>query len=354
MILSAWVVVGFGVLVLNLQRIFKAAELAVVVMIIGMLFLVRLLDGLNISFEALPLSSTFIFASLSMVADQVTISRDRYKFVLIILLSTICAAMLYAFYGSIDFLYKYANILATGGRYAIFYDNITALIGVIIGFVVYSAYWSGYFFKILAVSSIVLSLFRLVSFASIGSVVFGFVIVVVHFWRHRHNKKNLCWLVAAVVLIIYIVSRGFSDFILHYSNVSKLRLRESYTLAARLSEAANDYCAFLEKPLFGWGRSVPGENILGEPSRGHVAATGMLARFGIVGTTGFVLYYVAYFRRVYRRGKWLAKSCPEFRDIFVGILILTLYLTVMGNPLLLFPAWSFLPLIFPKFSTDKD
>ena len=88
--------------------------------------------------------------------------------------------------------------------------------------------------------------------------------------------------------------------------------------------------------------------MLDEPSSGHITPTGMLARLGLIGTLGLTFYYVTYFIKLKRYIRYKVKNIMEMQAVFLGVTVFVIFLVALGNPLFLFPAWAFLPLLFPS------
>lgn len=205
--------------------------------------------------------------------------------------------------------------------------------------------------KLLAYSSIVLGILRLIATGTRGITVSVLLSVVLYILFFHISLKRLKFtnIIGALILIIsvVIISRTFiAEQVSYLTNqyiVYNLGRGED-TGIARIDEANKDFNTFLDNPIMGGGfnDAMGNFNSLKETSAGHFFFTGMLARVGIVGTLFFLLAYIFFFIKMYRQLKFTKTG----RYFFLSTIIIVITYFILGNPLYLSMVWPVLPVFW--------
>ncbi|MGZ8983658.1 MAG: hypothetical protein ACXW11_06865 [Methylotenera sp.] len=350
-ILAIWIVLALFVFILNLQQISKDIGLTVGLVTI-LILIVRAFAANDFVFELLPISYSMIFMCSVIISRRIKITKIDYEKIVRYFVFASCAGMVYANALSFGIVGEHQEMIAEQ-RYSFVYDGNAAVLAIVIATAAYM-YYPVRLLRPVAGIVILLALMRLVSFGSKGPVFTSLIIIFleVTLFQRKGNRLNGLLLIFGILMLTSLVITIFSPMGA-YLDLLLARLDNSDTWLSRLSEAGNDFYAFLERPLLGWGREVPGLNILGETSSGHITITGMLARVGLVGTLGLGFFYMSYFVKLKKYIYSNAKKNIVMKVILIGVLVFVIFLLALGNPLFLFPAWAFLPLLFPAIESTR-
>lgn len=344
-LLAVWLVLSLLVFITNLPRITK--DIGVLVGLVTLFVLIiRVFFSGNFFYELLPISYSMIFICSAITTSKFHIKTDEYRRIILTFLWASCVAFVYANSLALGIVLDY-EVSSGEQRFSFFYDSNTAVVSIVIAMTAYS-YLPKLKTKLLSCVVVALALMRLLSFGSMGPLAISILIIALMYVSYPPKTNRLeGFLLMLGILGAALFAASRSPVSVSYLDILVTRFDNFDTWNARLSEAANDFNAFLERPILGWGRNIPGLNVLDEPSSGHITPTGMLARLGLIGTLGLTFYYVNYFVKLKRYIRYKVNNIMEIQAVFLGITIFVIFLLVLGNPLFLFPAWAFLPLLFP-------
>lgn len=351
-ILEFWLAISIIILLFNIPLLIKSKHLLIGFSTICILS-VRFVFSGQLLFELLPLSYSIIFLSMAVITNKISIPRKYFE------------NMIYIF-SAISLIYLiFSNLLALGlaevqqvsigeQRFSIIGDGNTALLTIPIACSLLLSTQSKRT-TIFAYSIIILAFFRLISFGSKGPVATGAAILIVAFIYYRPKfLPRLVFIFFVSYFVIIPLIAMFSPQLTLYIDLFGDRIGNQQTWLARLSEASNDFQAFTEKPLLGWGRDVPGFNILEETSSGHITITGTLARMGLIGTFGLSVFYYYYFKFTKLRVSPIRSESSTIAILFFCTSLFIIYLLALGNPLYLFPPWAFIPCLFPSIIKERS
>lgn len=348
-ILAVWIVLALFVFILNVQQISKDIGLTVGLVTI-LILIVRSFAANDFVFELLPISYSMIFMCSVIISRRIKITKIDYEKIVRYFVFASCAGMAYANALAIGIVGE-TDVMLIGQRYSFVYDGNSAVLSIVIATAAYM-YCPVRLIRIVAGVVILLALMRLVSFGSKGPLIVSLIIICaeVFLLRGKGNRSNVLLLIVGIAMLSALIISTYNPMGVYFDFLLA-RFDDSDTWLARVSEALNDYNAFLEQPLLGWGRDVPGLNILGEQSSGHITVTGMLARMGLIGTLGLGFFYILYFVKLTKYIGLNASNIDLMKAILIGSLVLVMFLFLLGNPLYLFPAWAFFPLLFPAIKS---
>ncbi|VUX46339.1 membrane hypothetical protein [Candidatus Defluviicoccus seviourii] len=294
--------------------------------------------------EVLILTPITIFVICSAFSVHVSISRSRYTYALGSLLVLSCLSFTYSIINASTFHFA-AGTPLEAQRFTFTFESAGAPITIIVSMSLLIA-GKRLSLSFLSLFSVALAFIRLFTAASKGSIAISLVIV----FSLLLIKLSMRSIFILVLLLTLVMSTFYlfndTDSFYHYLQVIEARSLSHDTFFARFDEAFNDWHAFLARPLLGWGRFVPGANFFGEPSYGHFALTGTIARFGL--PCGLMLLYFVVRVFILQIRRSFAFWTSDIRaPISAGLFIYVIYLLIMGNPLFLYPAFGFLPLLVP-------
>ena len=349
-ILAVWIVLALFLFLFNIQRINKDIGLIVGLATVFVLIMRALYVG-DFIFELLPISYSMIFMCSALISKNISITKIEYEKIVRYFIFASCAGMFYANTLAFGIV---GDFVVTDQRYSLALDGNAAVLAIAIAAAAF-LYYPERLVKIVAAVVVLLALMRLVSFGSKGPLITSVIIIFLEtmLFQHKGYRAQGLFLISGILMFGYLFTVAYTPMG-DYFDLLVGRFDDSDTWLARLSEAENDFDAFLKSPLLGWGRVVPGLNLLGETSSGHITITGMLARMGLVGTLGLGVFYVSYFNKLIKHIYFNAGNIIIMQVILFGVLIFVMFLLVLGNPLFLFPAWAFLPLLFPTIKSTSQ
>lgn len=346
-LLALWIAIALLVFTINIPRIIKDVGLIVGLATI-LLLIIRAFASGNFIYELLPTSYSMIFMCSAIIVRKINITKDGYERINLFFIVVACIAFIYANSVAFGFIEYSKAIIVGEQRFSFFLDGNSAVLSIVIALAAFLSRPT-LTIKILSCILVVLALVRLLSFSAKGPFAISLLIfVLMYIFFSRKNDRVLGISIMLVIFTVILFVATKSSIMASYLDTFSNRFHDQDTWLARLSEAENDFYAFLEEPLLGWGRNVPGFNILNESSSGHITLTGMLARLGLIGTFGLMFYYAIYFIKLKKSIRHTTKDIQEVRAVFFGTTIFVIFLLILGNPIFLFPAWAFLPLLFPS------